>query len=171
MECERSLPISTRKERGLKLSKVLGLLNQTHKFLSRFWIVGKYPTHGTSTAPTRFWQLRKEWETGKKSRHSMPKKYIVNLTAQEREDLHQLTSQGSLSARKLKRAQILLLADEGHSGCHHCPNAACGGINRTSDATKMCGTGSGIGSLRTPSPRRSTQARRKRGSFPCGYRL
>jgi len=54
MECERSLPISTRKERGLKLSKVLGLLNQTHKFLSRFWIVGKYPTHGTSTAPTRF---------------------------------------------------------------------------------------------------------------------
>jgi transposase len=44
----------------------------------------------------------------------MPEKYIVNLTAQEREKLHQLTSQGSLSARKLKRAQILLLADEGH---------------------------------------------------------
>jgi len=44
----------------------------------------------------------------------MPEKYIVNLTAQEREELHQLTSQGSLSARKLKRAQMLLLADEGH---------------------------------------------------------
>jgi len=44
----------------------------------------------------------------------MPEKYIVNLTIPEREELHQLTSQGSLSARKLKRAQMLLLADEGH---------------------------------------------------------
>jgi transposase len=44
----------------------------------------------------------------------MPTKYTVNLTAEERYDLDQLTRQGILSARKLKRAQILLLADEGH---------------------------------------------------------
>lgn len=101
----------------------------------------------------------------------MPEKYIVNLTSQEREELHQLTSQGSLSARKLKRAQMLLLADEGHSGRHNFPDVACWGIDRTSDATKMCGAGSGICPFRTPSSRGSTQARWKRGSVSCGYRL
>lgn len=44
----------------------------------------------------------------------MSAKYTVNLTAAERYNLDQLTRQGTLSARKLKRAQILLLADEGH---------------------------------------------------------
>lgn len=43
----------------------------------------------------------------------MAKIYIVDLTAAEREQLLELTSQGQTAARKLKRAQILLLADEG----------------------------------------------------------
>lgn len=44
----------------------------------------------------------------------MPKKrYIVNLTADEREALVALTSKGEIRARKMKRAQILLKADQG----------------------------------------------------------
>jgi transposase len=43
----------------------------------------------------------------------MAKKYIVNLSDNEREELLALTKSGEISARKLKRAQMLLLADEG----------------------------------------------------------
>lgn len=41
------------------------------------------------------------------------KKYIVDLHADERAKLLELTSKGQVSARKMKRAQILLKADEG----------------------------------------------------------
>jgi len=41
------------------------------------------------------------------------KKYIVELSAEEREQLLELTRAGKVSARKMKRAQILLKADEG----------------------------------------------------------
>jgi transposase len=41
------------------------------------------------------------------------KKYIVNLTSEEREALETLISSGVASARKLTRARILLKADEG----------------------------------------------------------
>ena len=40
------------------------------------------------------------------------KKYIVTLTKEERQALLALTRAGKLSARKMKRAQILLKADE-----------------------------------------------------------
>jgi len=40
------------------------------------------------------------------------KKYIVELTAEERESLLALTRAGEVPARKMKRAQILLKADE-----------------------------------------------------------
>jgi transposase len=43
----------------------------------------------------------------------MAKKYIVELTAAERAELLALTKSGKISARKFKRAQMLLLADEG----------------------------------------------------------
>ena len=44
----------------------------------------------------------------------MPKKiYIVDLTTEERTQLLDFTKSGKQSARKLNRAQILLLADEG----------------------------------------------------------
>ena len=42
----------------------------------------------------------------------MPDKYIVTLTPEERSELTGLTSRGKLSARKLKRAQILIAADK-----------------------------------------------------------
>lgn len=41
------------------------------------------------------------------------KKYIVELTAEERQYLLDITSKGNIGARKMKRAQILLKADEG----------------------------------------------------------
>ena len=44
----------------------------------------------------------------------MPKKkYFVDLSEEERTELLTLTSKGTLRARKMKRAQILLKADEG----------------------------------------------------------
>jgi len=44
----------------------------------------------------------------------MPKKeYLVDLTPDERSELVALTSKGELRARKMKRAQILLKADQG----------------------------------------------------------
>lgn len=42
----------------------------------------------------------------------MVKKYIVDLTSSEREELIELTKRGEISARKLKRANMLLLADK-----------------------------------------------------------
>ena len=41
------------------------------------------------------------------------KKYVVNLDASERASLLEMTSKGEIGARKMKRAQILLKADEG----------------------------------------------------------
>jgi transposase len=41
------------------------------------------------------------------------KKYIINLSDEERTELEALTSKGKVSARKMKRAQILLSADDG----------------------------------------------------------
>ena len=41
------------------------------------------------------------------------KKYIVDLTEAERTDLLALTNKGTVQARKMKRAQILLQADGG----------------------------------------------------------
>jgi transposase len=43
----------------------------------------------------------------------MRKKYIVELTEQQREYLHKLISSGSAPARKLNRARILLKVDVG----------------------------------------------------------
>lgn len=43
----------------------------------------------------------------------MVKKYIVELTEGERRELLELTKSGTISARKFKRIQMLLLADEG----------------------------------------------------------
>jgi transposase len=44
----------------------------------------------------------------------MPSKlYRVDLTSEERKELQELTRKGTVSARKMKRAQILLKADEG----------------------------------------------------------
>ena len=43
------------------------------------------------------------------------KKYIINLTKEERQKLLDITRKGEIKARKFKRAMILLKADEGLS--------------------------------------------------------
>jgi transposase len=43
----------------------------------------------------------------------MPKKYVVTLNQEEREQLQALVSSGKSAARKLNHARILLLADAG----------------------------------------------------------
>lgn len=43
------------------------------------------------------------------------KKYIVNLNEEESQMLKEMTSKGEIKARKMKRAQLLLKADEGMS--------------------------------------------------------
>jgi transposase len=43
------------------------------------------------------------------------KRYVVRLTDEEREQLRVLTRQGKPAARTVRRAQILLLADEGRT--------------------------------------------------------
>lgn len=43
----------------------------------------------------------------------MTARYIVDLTASEREQLIALTSSGSAKARRIRRARILLMADAG----------------------------------------------------------
>jgi len=46
-------------------------------------------------------------------RKELLKKYHVNLTAEERTELLALTRRGKASARRIKRALVLLAADEG----------------------------------------------------------
>jgi len=43
----------------------------------------------------------------------MPVKYTVNLTQEEHQHLIDVTKKGKTSARVVKRAQVLLLADQG----------------------------------------------------------
>jgi transposase len=45
----------------------------------------------------------------------MAKRYVVNLEAEERDQLRGLTRKGKASARAVRRAQTLLLADEGRT--------------------------------------------------------
>jgi transposase len=53
------------------------------------------------------------WVRGKETLTMPNKKYIVELTDSERSELLALTTKGTLPARKMKRAQILLQADSG----------------------------------------------------------
>jgi len=46
----------------------------------------------------------------------MNKKHVVRLTFEERAELEALTNTGQASARKLTRARVLLLADQGTEG-------------------------------------------------------
>ncbi|MEM7297846.1 MAG: hypothetical protein AAF391_06230 [Bacteroidota bacterium] len=45
----------------------------------------------------------------------MRKKYIIKLTWQERYELEKITNSGEAKARRIRRARILLLAEEGHT--------------------------------------------------------
>ena len=53
-------------------------------------------------------QRRRAWKEG-----MMAKKYVIELSKQEKERLVEMTRAGKAGARKIKRAHILLLAGEG----------------------------------------------------------
>jgi putative transposase len=61
------------------------------------------------------------------------KKYLVDLSADERESLRQLVSRGKHSSRKVTRARILLLAAEGLTDEHivHALKTAFATVERT----------------------------------------
>ena len=66
----------------------------------------------------------------------MKKRYVVELTKDERESLKGLISSGSAPARMLNRARILLKADAGeHSGEEALSDDAIAGMLETSAAT------------------------------------
>jgi transposase len=48
----------------------------------------------------------------------MRKIYVVDLSEEEKDELRSLTKKGKTSARKLNRARVLLLADEGETDKH-----------------------------------------------------
>ena len=54
-----------------------------------------------------------DWRCPGGGKDASLKKYVVELTAEERDELEALTGKGSISARRLKRALVLLAADEG----------------------------------------------------------
>jgi transposase len=59
---------------------------------------------------------RKLHTSGRKEILEMPwKKYLINLSSEERQALLEMTRKGEIKARKFKRAMILLKADEGLS--------------------------------------------------------
>lgn len=54
----------------------------------------------------------RDWWAGG-SKGNLLKKYVVELTPEERSELELLTRRGTVSARRMKRALVLLAADDG----------------------------------------------------------
>ena len=59
----------------------------------------------------------------------MNQKYIVKLTEAERDQLKQMLSAGTSSARKVRRAQILLKSDSSQGGANWSYQAICEAFN------------------------------------------
>src|SRR3712207_4372848 len=71
----------------------------------------------------------------------MRKKYVVELTKEEREYLHKLISAGTAPARKLNRARILLKADVGKQAEANRPRQT--GRGKQAEANRPRQTGRG----------------------------
>lgn len=53
------------------------------------------------------------WHSSRSRGENLKKLYVVDLGEEEKEQLEELTNKGQSAARKIKRAHILLLANEG----------------------------------------------------------
>ena len=87
----------------------------------------------------------------------MTGKYTVNLSESEIKQLQEITSKGKTAVRKLKRAQILLLASEGH------PDAKIAMMLKVGESTvhrtrQQC-VESGLDSALTELPRRGRKVK------------
>lgn len=87
----------------------------------------------------------------------MAKKYIVTLTVAERKELMKLTKSGEISARKLKRAQMLILADEGKTDAEIAAVLKAG--MRTVERTRQRYVLEGLQASLNEKPRPGAQAR------------
>lgn len=67
----------------------------------------------------------------------MKRRYVVNLTDEERRYLRELTTKGQAKARRLRRARTLLLADAGRSDAFVSEALGCG-INTVERTRKRC---------------------------------
>ena len=67
------------------------------------------------------------------------KKYKVALSDEERQELKELTSKGQIQARKMKRAQVLLKADEGLKDEAICTAGGLLGTGMRRDIKETCG--------------------------------
>src|SRR3712207_872896 len=70
----------------------------------------------------------------------MRKKYVVELTKEEREYLHKLISAGTAPARKLNRARILLKADVGKQAEANRPRQTGRGKQAEANRPRQTGT-------------------------------
>ena len=93
-------------------------------------------------------------------------RYRVTLTQYERDELGALLSGGKHSARKLRRAQILLAADAGATD-EEIANTVGVGSSTVYRTKKRFVGGNGAGAEREPASRRRPQAQLEGGS-PAG---
>ena len=89
----------------------------------------------------------------------MKKVYVVDLTKGEKSELLDLVGKGEARARKMNRAHILLLAEEGRTdkdiaqaGATHQP------LHSRADAQALCGRRVGVRPKRVAASRRQAQA-------------
>jgi transposase len=96
----------------------------------------------------------------------MEKRYRITLTEQEREDLQKLVSTGKAAAKKLVRARIMLLADQGVGGLAKSDPeiAECLGCGRvTVERVRKQFVEDGIEATLQPAPRKRVYQRRLDG--------
>lgn len=81
----------------------------------------------------------------------MTKKYIVNLSGEERRYLRDLTTKGQTKARRLRRARTLLLTDEGHTDAFIAEALGCG--HATVERTRQKAVEEGLEAALSEGPR------------------
>jgi ParB-like chromosome segregation protein Spo0J len=103
----------------------------------------------------------------------MRKVYVVDLSEEEKAQLQSLTKKGKTSARKLNRARVLLLADQGETDQQIAKAVGVGTSTVERIRKRFVTEGSLEAALTETSPsRRSAQALRQAGSLPfsLGFR-
>lgn len=87
----------------------------------------------------------------------MRKLHVVKLTQEQRDELLELTRKGTLQARMLRRANILLLSDEGMKDKDIAAAMKCS--NATVERTRKCFVQSGLPAALKEKPRPGAQPR------------
>jgi len=86
----------------------------------------------------------------------MAKRHVVELTEEERAQLQAIGKKGKVVARRIRRAQYLLLAAEGYTNTE-IATALQVGEHSEADSQEVCGRRRRVGADRTPAPRRDAE--------------